>query len=89
MRAQPARKGPDSVLHGLQWLQGHELVVNVTCHNLCRELSHYRWKKDAAGNSLPAPEPGDDHLIDALRYALECEQLNRRAVVRRKREVGL
>ncbi|MBQ8082481.1 MAG: PBSX family phage terminase large subunit [Clostridia bacterium] len=89
VRALPARKGPDSVLHGLQWLQGHELVVNVTCHNLCRELSHYRWKKDAAGNSLPAPEPGDDHLIDALRYALECEQLNRRAVVRRKREVGL
>lgn len=73
--ALPARKGPDSVLHGLWWLQGYRLVVDRDCRNMIRELTQYRWKE---GPGRPCAE-GEDHLIDALRYALEDEQLSRRA----------
>ena len=70
----PARKGPDSLRHGLRWLQGMEIIVDHACVNMMEELEGYRWRKDAAGNSLPIPQ-GEDHLIDAMRYALEGDSL--------------
>ncbi len=72
--AMPARKGPDSLRHGLRWLQGMEIIVDHACVNMMEELEGYRWRKDAAGNSLPIPQ-GEDHLIDAMRYALEGDSL--------------
>jgi len=76
--ALPARKGPDSVLHGLQWLMQQELVVSPRCPRLQEELLQYRWKPDGQGGALPRPE-GEDHLIDALRYALEGDSSPREA----------
>ena len=70
----PARKGPDSLRHGLRWLQGMQIIVDHACVNMMEELEGYRWRKDAAGNSLPIPQ-GEDHLIDAMRYALEGDSL--------------
>ena len=81
--AVPAKKGPDSLVHGIQWLQGYRIVVDKGCGEMLRELSAYSWKE----GSPPQPRPGDDHLIDALRYALESEQRPRRATLRKKSEV--
>lgn len=67
----PARKGPDSVLHGIQWLRGCEIVVDTACAALQRELAAYAWQRAPAGGLLPRPADRDNHLIDALRYALE------------------
>ena len=83
VRARPARKGPDSVLHGIQWLRGYQIAVDPSCKHTIRELSQYRWKEDSQRQGKPSPE-GEDHLIDALRYALEEEQLARRAALYRK-----
>lgn len=74
IRALPARKGADSVVHGIQWLQGHEIIVHTGCQNMKNELTLYQWKKDKDGNSLAVPEDRNNHLIDALRYATESEQ---------------
>ncbi len=82
--AYPARKGPDSVLHGIQWLMQHELIVDTRCTQTIRELTQYRWRRDARGNALPIPETGDDHLIDALRYALEGDRLAAYAAAQRR-----
>lgn len=71
IRALPARKGPDSVLYGIQWLQQHEIIVDVHCQHMKNELTLYQWRKDKDGNSLRAPVDRDNHLIDALRYATE------------------
>ena len=81
--AVPAKEGPDSLVHGIQWLQGYRIVVDKGCGEMLRELSAYSWKE----GSPPQPRPGDDHLIDALRYALESEQRPRRATLRKKSEV--
>lgn len=72
-----AKKGADSVVHGIQWLQGYELVVDQRCHNMRNELALYQWRKDKDGNSLAVPEDKNNHLIDALRYALESESTAR------------
>lgn len=68
-----SKKGPDSVIHGIQWLQGYEIVVDTRCQNMRNELTLYQWRKDKDGNSLRVPVDKNNHLIDALRYALETE----------------
>ncbi len=78
IHALPARKGPDSLAHGLRWLMGQEIVISPRCFNLREELMGYRWKPDGQGGYLPLPE-GADHLIDAMRYALEGDAAHRSA----------
>lgn len=73
INAIPSKKGPDSVIHGIQWLQGYEIVVDTHCQNMRNELTLYQWRKDKDGNSLRVPIDKHNHLIDALRYALESE----------------
>lgn len=89
IQALSARKGKDSVLHGIQWLQGHEIIVDTGCTHLREELTLYQWQQDAAGRTLPLPEDKNNHLIDALRYALEHESTCRRATTAGKGELGL
>ncbi len=81
--ALPARKGPDSVLHGLQWLLQQEIILSAKCLRLREELLGYRWKPDGQGGYLSRPE-GEDHLIDALRYALEGDSTVRDARVMKR-----
>ena len=69
--ANPAAKGKDSVLHGIQWLQQQTIIVDTKCINMRNELQGYKWKEDKGGNALPVPVDSDNHLIDALRYAYE------------------
>ncbi len=79
--ALPARKGPDSLLHGIQWLRAQEIIVDPRCRHFIRKLTLYQWKRDRQGNTLPVPEDQNNHLIDALRYALEDEMNARFAAV--------
>ena len=79
IRAIGAKKGPDSVMHGIQWLQGHEIIVDVRCQHMKNELQLYQWRKDKNGQSMRVPEDRNNHLIDALRYCLEHESTARYA----------
>jgi len=85
----PARKGPDSVLHGVQWLRQQTLVLSPRCAHLREELLRYQWQQDGDGNVLPRPRDRDNHLIDALRYALEGDMACRRAYTGVKEALGL
>ena len=66
----PARKGKDSVRHGIRFIQGETIYVTKTSVNLIKEYRGYLWKTDGNGKVLDEPEDGDDHLLDALRYGL-------------------
>jgi phage terminase large subunit len=79
LKALGAKKGPDSVIHGIQWLQGHEIIVDVKCQRMKNELQLYQWRKDKDGASMRVPEDRNNHLIDALRYCLEHESTARYA----------
>lgn len=68
--ARAVRKGKDSILFGLQWLQQHRIIVDKRCVNFINEISALAWQRDRDGNLVHVPV-GEDHLIDALRYAME------------------
>lgn len=70
-----ARKGKDSVIFGIQWLQQQTMIIDVSCVNSKNEVMQYHWKEDAAGNALRQPAGKNDHLIDATRYAYEDDSL--------------
>lgn len=78
VNATGARKGKDSVNHGIQWLQQQTIIVDVKCQNHKNELMKYKWREDKDGNVLPIPTDKDNHLIDALRYAYEDDMKHRK-----------
>lgn len=66
-----ARKGPDSILNGIQYIQNYKIIIKPTCTNFIGEISNYSWDKDKFGNSRNKPIDDFNHLMDAMRYALE------------------
>jgi phage terminase large subunit len=73
INARAAKKGPDSVEHGIKFIQRHKIIVDSSCINTIKELTSYKWKEDKNGNVLPKPVDANNHILDALRYALETE----------------
>lgn len=71
VKALSAKKGPDSVLYGIQWLQQQMIVIDVSCLMTKNEFQQYKWKEDKDGNALRKPVEINNHLIDGLRYAYE------------------
>ena len=70
-RISGARKGKDSIKNGIQYIQKYKLIVHPHCSNFEAELTTYAWDKDKYGNAINKPVDMDNHLMDAMRYALE------------------
>lgn len=74
--AVPAMKGADSIIRGIRWLQGYEIIIDVRCQNFKNEIEQLHWEEDKYGNVLERPASGNDHLAnDCLRYACESVML--------------
>lgn len=77
-RIKPSTKGQGSILTGIQKVQQYQLIVDPrrAPHTL-EELQNYTWKKDKATNEY-INEPIDkfNHCLDALRYSLQCVNIN-------------
>ena len=68
---EPAEKGKDSIIHGIQWIQQYELIVDERCFKVREELENYTWKKDKkTGEYINEPVDTFNHTIDAIRYGL-------------------
>ena len=71
-RIRGAKKGAGSVDEGVKFLQSYTIVIHERCKHLVDEVSLYSYKTDKlTGDILPILEDKNNHLIDALRYALE------------------
>jgi phage terminase large subunit len=71
-RIAPALKGARSLEEGVEFLKGYDMVVHPRCKHLIDELTHYSYKTDPlTGQVLGVLEDKNNHLIDALRYAVE------------------
>ena len=68
-----AIKGPKSVEEGVGFLQGFDIVVHPRCKHTIDELTLYSYKTDPLDESkiLPILADKDNHVMDALRYAME------------------
>lgn len=71
-RIKPARKGRGSVEEGVAFLRSLDIVVHPDCRHAIDELTLYSYAVDRlTGDILPVLEDRQNHVIDALRYALE------------------
>ena len=69
-----------TVLEGIKFLQGYDIVVHPRCEPLIQEFGSYLWKIDPlTGKALPVPIDKNNHCIDALRYALRLLQKTEQA----------
>jgi phage terminase large subunit len=70
-RVIPARKGKDSINNGIQFIQGFKIIIHPRCTNFLTEISNYTWDKDKFDKPINKPIDDFNHLMDAMRYALE------------------
>ncbi|MBQ8752266.1 MAG: PBSX family phage terminase large subunit [Clostridia bacterium] len=70
-RIAAAAKGPDSVRAGIDRLQSYRMVVHPRCVHTLSELESYCWETGRDGGGRNRPMDRDNHLMDALRYAME------------------
>ena len=71
IHAKGAMKGKDSIKNGIQWIQDLEIIIHPRCVNFITEISNYTWDTDKFGTKLNVPIDDFNHLMDAMRYALE------------------
>ena len=69
-----ATKGANSVLTGIEYLQGLDIYIHKDCTNTLNEFSNYRWEIDKATEEAridKVDERCSDHSLDAVRYWCE------------------
>lgn len=64
-----ADKKAGSVKRGIDRVSQKQIMYNGK--NLKQEYLSYAWRKKRTGEILDEPEDGNDHLMDALRYAID------------------
>jgi phage terminase large subunit len=73
VNARGARKGKDSILFGIQWLQQQTIIIDKSCVATKNEVMQYKWKEDKNGMAIRQPVEKNNHIIDAMRYAYEAD----------------
>ncbi|MBB6716356.1 PBSX family phage terminase large subunit [Clostridium gasigenes] len=87
-----AKKGPDSIDHGIKFLSEEieEIIIDpIRCPNVKREFIGYEIEEDKEGNLKGEYPDKDNHTIDAVRYGLESEMINKKAKIGSKSRLGL
>lgn len=72
-RIRGAKKGPDSVEYGEEWLDDLDFICidPLRTPNIAREFENIDYETDRDGNPRARLEDKDNHSIDATRYAFE------------------
>ncbi len=63
-------KGKDSVKHGITFTQEQKISMTKRSTHIIKEYRNYLFMVDKNGKVLNTPEKGNDHTMDATRYAL-------------------
>ena len=74
INARPVKKGAGSIEQGINFIKRFKVYIHPRCVNTLAEFNAYRYKEDRkTGDVLPEVVDKDNHIIDALRYALESD----------------
>lgn len=87
-----AKKGPDSVEHGLKFLSEEleEIIIDpVRCPNVKKEFIEYEIEKDKEGNLKGEYPDKNNHTIDACRYGMEDEIVKTKVKIGSKSRLGI
>jgi len=81
-RMKPAKKGPDSVEYGEEWLDDLAFICidPARTPNIAKEFENIDYQTDKDGNPKPRLEDKDNHTIDATRYAFESDMRNKKGM---------
>ena len=70
----PAKKANNNVHRGIRYvaslMQRDMLLVDKSCKTLANQLTDYHWKEMSGGRRAEEPVKDNDHLCDAMRYAI-------------------
>ncbi len=66
---QAVKKGPGSIIAGIQRLKRFQIKIHRGSVNLQREFRMHSWRKRPDGTYADEPEDRYNHAIDACRYA--------------------
>ena len=85
IKADGARKGPDSIDYGMRWLQSLDKIYidKRRAPNAYREFVGYEYERNREGQFISAYPDKNNHAIDAVRYGLEPVMSGERIVPRR------
>lgn len=64
----PAKKGKDSILHGINLIKQYNLHITARSTNLLKEQKKYKWAEDKEGNPTNKPIDNYNHGWDSIRY---------------------
>ena len=71
IKAEPSRKGKDSVNHGIQLIQNYEIIVHErNCPEFKKEIQNYCYEKGKDGKPTDKPDHEFSHGMDSMRYAV-------------------
>ena len=71
IKAEPSRKGKDSVNHGIQLIQNYKIIVHdKNCPEFKKEIQNYCWEKDKYGKATDKPDHEFSHGMDSMRYGV-------------------
>ena len=72
LAARGAVKGPGSLDYGMKWLQRRKIVIDRhRTPNAYDEFVNYEYERDRDGDFISGYPDANDHIISAVRYALE------------------
>ena len=72
INAKEAVKGPGSVDYGMKWLQKRKIVIDKRRTPAAyEEFTRYEYEKNKDDEWISGYPDANNHLIDALRYAME------------------
>lgn len=63
--------GKGYLRYSIEHVQEQRISVTKRSTNLIREYRNYLWMSDKDGKLLNEPTPGNDHALDAARYAFD------------------
>ena len=75
--AKPAIKGQGSINAGISLLKEFEIIGSIESKNLQKEQQSYLWDELKDGTIINKPVDKNNHLMDALRYAVYSKYKNR------------
>ncbi len=82
--------GSNDVNEGIQAVQRKFVIqknkqsgiyIKETCTNVIKELESYKWKTNKDGQGKDEPVKENDHILDAIRYAIYTRERSRVKVI--------
>lgn len=73
-----ADKSKKDVIAGIDFCKSKKLHIHKDSYNLIKEIESYSWEEDKNGIQKEKPCKIDDHIMDAIRYALFSHYADRR-----------